>query len=268
MQWLKRILKLRRQNDSVKLMVLLAVALVVLLVSEIRDVYEIYTYTDTPAEYEMTGNLTDETALQELMDMEKVDMISLQAEEGVTLKYKSKEITVNCIYLSEQYLESVYNVGGQGAQSVLYANKAAFDAILRDFEIYSYNHNTEEMKETGFVVQNLSEDKTPASKIVLYTGNTLVPEDEPLVFSIRHKSKLEKTAGKLRVYVAKQDMEQLLLKQIAAKGYSVVNREDILEFENRINLLLQSIKYKAIIILLCGLWEFYIIKQIKLTLHR
>ena len=124
------------------------------------------------------------------------------------------------------------------------------------------------MKETGFVVQNLSENKTPASKIVLYTGNTLVPEDEPLVFSIRHKSKLEKTAGKLRVYVAKQDMEQLLLKQIAAKGYSVVNREDILEFENRINLLLQSIKYKAIIILLCGLWEFYIIKQIKLTVHR
>ena len=254
---LKDFLRLRKQSDRVKIMFVLGIIALVLLISIIKDVVTVYNYVNSPTEYELYGNLSSNIKLNELSQLEQVDMISLQADSSVRLRYKMKETDVSYISVSKEYASYVYGIENNKSMLMLYANKLAYKQMLKDLQIDSYYDSAVYESREILLDYKGEDDKYTSAKVILVEE---LDNDRPIIFSVENNATLKAKAAKLRAYVSKQDMELMFVKELEGRGYSLCDREGIIEFQNALNVLLLKFRYHLIIFLMSILWI--------LTLHR
>ena len=248
MKQLKSFLKNRKRSDRVKIMLYLGIAAAVFLVLTAVNIVNLVKALNTPAEYILSGETVSDARLNQLMEIDGVSAVTPAINSSLTVKYRTNKTSIGVACISKEYAKTVYGVERTGEMTSLFANSMAYKRILSELSgASSVSGLNNEIK-----VEVLDGDRYKACRIVcVHRQNS---EDAPFVFRIEADSVLEVHADSIRVFVPKHDTEQLAASRMQNQGYMVMNREEILSFQNRIDLLFLEMKYHLIIATMCGLW--------------
>ena len=238
----------RKRSDRVKIMLYLGIAAAHFLVLTAVDIINLVKYINTPAEYILSCDTVSDARLDQLMDIDGVSAVTPEKNSSLTVKYRTNETIIGVTCISNEYANAVYGVERTGEMTTLFANSVAYKRILSELACASSAPDLN----NEIIVEVQDGDRYKACRIVcIYQQNS---EEAPFVFRIEADSVLEVHADSIRVFVPKQDTEQLAVGRIQNLGYGVMNREEMLSFHNQIDHLFLEMKYHLIIAAMCGLW--------------
>lgn len=248
MKRLKNFLRNRKRNDRVKIMLYLGIAAAVFLVLTAINIINLVRCLNTPTELILTCPGISDAKLDQLMEIDSVSAVTPAANTSLAVKYRTNETFTAVTSVSKEYAEAVYGVERTGEMATVFANTAAYRRILS--ELAGTGSATDLSGEIAVEVRNGGRYK--ACRIVcIHQENS---EDEPFVFRIEADSVLKARADSIRAFVPRQDTEQLAVSRMQNLGYGVMNREEIISFQNRIDRLFLEMKYNLIIAMMCVLW--------------
>ncbi len=229
-------------------MLYLGIAAAIFLVLTAVDFVNLIKCINTPAEYILSCDTVSDARLNQLMEIDGVSAVTPAKKDSLTVKFRTRETVIEVTCISTEYAKTVYGVERTGEMTTLFANNVAYKRILSELAGAS---SVPDMN-NEIIVEVLDGDRYKACRIVcIHQQNS---EDAPFVFRIETDSVLEAHADSIRVFVPKQDTEQLAASRMQNQGYMVMNREEILSFQNRIDRLFLEMKYHLIIAAMCGLW--------------
>lgn len=261
---IRHFLKIRKQNDYVKLLCLLAL---VGLVSFGRTVYYaggMYSYVNTPVEYILTGDqVVSKSCMDELLHSDGVTRVSCQMEIPITIKYRGVQAMISCTVLSREYLETMTSRKLQDGTRRIYMNSTAFSQLQQ--QISEQNGSLEGIGEresmasdTEWNIRYAMEEASPetdsgdavsmqndrSAKLVVMElsllGNT---GEEGFVCMAETDNRLLKEASSLRVQFDRHDLDGLHVDRLRKMGYGIENEEEIITEEYEIRLKLLHIWY-------------------------
>lgn len=123
---IRKFFRLRKQNDTVKLICIFALAAIAAFASVGYHVWEIYVYVDTPAEYVLMGEgAVTNKRVDELRQIEGVERVSRQLEETLHVMYRGVSAEINCMMLSQQYMEGMFGGKMTDGTKKIYMDEAA-----------------------------------------------------------------------------------------------------------------------------------------------
>lgn len=258
MNRLEKFLKLRKQNDSVKIIVFFAVIGMGVLLSFFRETAGLYKNIHQPAEYVLTSQSPKPLTgyIDEIRRMDGVKCVSFQQEGSVKLIAGEKETVFNCFVLSQEYLKKAYDIDENSAMRIIYMNMAAMEQMKKDMGISEETFNIETYrpeyelsvkgKETGIarldvIDMNVSEEQP----FVVCTGNTLELSDAPTA---------------LRVQLDKQDLDSSQIRLFLRMGLTIVNENEVKMVSTEREIQFVELQYKIIIAGLCFLFVVCLMK--------
>ncbi len=251
---LRKFLKLRKRDDRIKLMVLLFLFGVVFVILLINKSLELYRYINSSVEYELTGNIGSDIRVNKLKELENVSAVSLQCTQDHFIKHKTIESNISCVYISSQYVRSVYGIDLKSAMTVFYANEKAFENILGEMELNQYEGDfLESYYSEGIDIEYEGPEGIYIPAKIVYFKNDIL-DNEPFVFSILSEGQLENKASSIRVNVTKQDTEQIILNEFQKLGFYVQDSAKVVEIENKFDKIFLKVKYEVLICMMCFLW--------------
>lgn len=255
-------LRLRKQNDTVKLICILALTGTACLISAICHLWDIYRYVNLPGEYVLTGETTvTQKRVNELMQMKDVQNVSRAMEIPITIKYRGTEIVVTCTVLSQEYIEDAYGMKLLGSTKRFYMNEAAFNAFCQDLSERNAGFTMEQEQADGNMeydisyseIQEASEEGDSVSfqsaKIVVVRDGIL--QEEPLVFMAEHGSRLSKEAVTIWVLFGKHDLDGLHVKKLRKMRYLIKNEDMIMAEEYEMKIRTLHIRYGLFSCVIC-----------------
>lgn len=265
---IKYFLKLRKQNDTVKIIVIFALAGIVSAVSVLYHGWMIYHYVNTPVEYVLTADRTVSTEqVNTLLQLEGVSRVSRQWDMPIMLRYQGAETEVSAVLLSQEYVEEMYDVTLPSGVGRIIMNKVAFSHLQTE-----WSENREGMaevesqrQEDGSMVLDVRYriaetvlDDTAGDDameqadqpIRIIVTEKLWQREEPFVCLVNADSRLLREACSLRAQYENHDLDGLHVERLAKLGYAIENEEMILREKNEIQIKLLHIKYG---LLLCGI---------------
>lgn len=248
MKRLKNLLRNRKQSDRVKIMLYLGIAAVIFLVLTAFDIADLVKYINTPAEYILSCDAVSDAGLDQLLAVDGVSAVTPEISRSLTIKYRANKTVTEAACISKEYAKAVYGIEHKGEMTTVYANSKAYQRILS--ALAGVNGDPDMSNEIKAEV--LEGDRYKACRIVKIDQE--ISAEEPFAFIVAADSVLKKQAHTVRVFVPRQDTEQIAVGRIQDMGYWVTNREAILSFHNRIDHLFLEIKYHLIIAVMCGLW--------------
>lgn len=243
MEWLHRFLKLRKQNDDVKILLLLFILGVVMLGRTVYNGIRVYRDIGQPVEYVLLSSglrgIT-ESALKEIKDTDYVASVGVEKRMNLTIKRGENEEYMECFEISPSYLEEVYGAKASGAMKTFYLTPKAYQML----------HNNEK-KDNGKTQINylLGEEESGIAKIVLLDNEMF--SEEVYAFCQGNTKKLAEEGEEIRVYVTKKDLDGTTIRHFQNLGYTLDNTETVKETEYMRQMLFTKIKYEAVIGILC-----------------
>lgn len=243
MNWWKSFLKLRRQNDAVKIALLMILAAVGFFAGAVYRGVMLYRLINAPVEYILTGT----GDLSEIEALEGVVAVSTQKEQTMTVLYRGKEYPVSYTVLSEDYLRAVFDIHKAGATPTVYMNQAAY----RQFG------SAESKLSVSCVQEEVDSDAPGASgspkqtTARLLLTETILEKEQPQAFAIRTAPDMQIREQPLRVCFQKRDLDGSQIKQLENLGFMLADREAQLPAEYEKKELLLRLKYEAGIGILC-----------------
>lgn len=248
MKTLRRLLKLRKQNDRVKIQWLLCIGAFFFLGSSIYQGSQFYQLIHTPKEYELdlptgrTGTVLDVTSLEEIED---VKAVTEEIESTVTVHLHAKEASIKSISVSKSYLEAAYGLELDTGMTVLYVNQAAYQEI-QNMMGETAEALPDDSQERGTITETqgsqLSElqcsyemnDKTGVARIVLLDK---IQEEEACIYQAADSLSLQKERTGMRIYFGQQDIDGTHIRQVNAAGYSLRDERKVKcdEYEQQIS---------------------------------
>ena len=267
MGWWSKFLRLRKQNDIIKIMCLYLIIGAVFIANAVINGIRLYQSVQSPAEYVLMGNGQNAAAnvtLKEIGELENVAALSRQKEMMITVKYQGDEIEFSCTKLSGAYLEKVYGIRESGAMPTFYMNEKAYGQLKKNEYGPVEDSGNGELRIT-YSVMDASKDASAnqtggTAKVVrIQTG---MPEDEPFVFCKGDSMGLSENTPDIRVFVNRQDLDGEDVNRLLGFGYTLVNEKEVQETEYLRQMQLVKIQYGgavAAISLTCAgfLWKFF-----------
>lgn len=248
MKRLKDFLKNRKRSDRVKIMLYLGIAAVLFLVLTAVDIIDLVKCINSPAEYILSCDTVSNAGLDQLMDIDGVSAVTPAKNSSLTVKYRTNKTTTGVTCISKEYAKAVYGVERTGEMTTLFANSKAYRRILSELTGVSSAPDLN----NEIIVEVQEGDRYKACRIVcIHQENS---DEDPYVFRVAADSVLKTHADSIRVFVPRQDTEQIAVSRMQDLGYMVMNREEILSFQNRIDRMFLEMKYHLIIATMCGLW--------------
>gem|GEM_PF-6079312 len=244
----KNFLRNRKRSDRVKIMLYLGIAAAVFLVMTAVDIVNLVKALNTPAEYILSGDTVSDARLNQLMEIDGVGAVTPVINNSLTVKYRTNETYIGVSCISKEYAKAVYGAERTGEMTTLFANSVAYRRILSELagagSVPDLNNE--------IMVEVRDGDRYKACRIVCFHQENSA--EEAFVFMVMADSALRTHADSVRAFVPRQDTEQLAVSRMQSLGYMVMNREEILSFRNRIDLLFIEMKYHLIIAAMCCLW--------------
>lgn len=274
---IRAFLRLRRQNDTVKIIGILALAGAVSFASALYHAREIYHYVDTPAEYVLTGEgAVSKKRVDELRQREGVAAVSRQMERPVTVMYRGTPADMSCTALSREYMERLFGAELLNGTKKIFMNEAAFSEWKRALEekngetAYLGEADGEDVK-TFDIRYALAEEAggiraaegsegadagvsvsagVPAFKsaqLVVVKGG-----EESFICMAEDEGILLRQADSLRVTYAKHDLDGLHVETLRKLGYALENEETVTAGEYEVEVKLLHIRYGLLLCAVCA----------------
>lgn len=256
---IKKILRLRKQNDAVKLMFLFCIFAMVSFAFVIVHIIEYAKAMAEHVEYiavDAKGSVTDEK-VRALSEVETVLYAGRNLEQVITFQNGEQEMQMPCSMLEEAYIRQAYRIEQASSMQTFYANDMAFLQLRQVFYTYGYESPTDEMK-VSYMETDAEQYKT--AKIVRVDVGE---ESEPYLFCIGDPLVLKKNAGELRILLDNQSDSHNVIAKLNALSLSVQNTENIEQIRMDMQTMLLKVRYECMIAGLCALAAFVIGKLVQ-----
>lgn len=274
---IKTFLRLRRQNDLVKIICILGLAGIGFFISAMYHVWTIYQFVGTPAEYVLTGEgLVSGKRLDELKQMNGIMQVSRQLDVSATLTYRGSRGDVECLMVSQDYLENMFGTEIPAGTKRFYMNEAAFaqwkqtlaennegmgevvgerqaDGTLElDVRYAMSDFSADDMSsDDGDTNSDLAEVYKTAKLVVVKDGR-----EEGLTCTVGADSQLLKEAFGLRVKFAGHDLDGLQVSKLRKINYVIENEDVVITEEYEIKMRLCHVWYGLLCSVICAVGVF------------
>lgn len=259
----KEFLRLRRQQDAVKIIILYVIAIGVCCGFLIRDGLRYAQITRTKEEFKLIGNdqvLTD-SKVQRVREIEGVTDVSYDVSDSVTVSYQANTTSFEAELLSEAYIQEVYGITQESSTTTYYANTAAYKQICQSLSqdiapiqteelTVTYTSSTEQSQNTnqstdsGSDASQAGDNRTARIVQVDIGGNT------PFICAVGDPVTL-KASGNLRIRIARQDQSQKVLTLAGNLSFSNDNALEIYQTQAKLDQLFTRIKFELLLMLVC-----------------
>ena len=260
---IREFLRLRRQQDAVKIIILYVIAIGVCCGFLIRDGLRYAQITRTKEEFKLIGNaqvLTD-SKVQRVREIEGVTDVSYDVSDSVTVSYQANTTSFEAELLSEAYIQEVYGITQEGSTTTYYANTAAYKQICQSLSqdiapiqteelTVTYTSSTEQSQNTnqptdsGNDASQAGGDRTARIVQVDIGGNT------PFICAVGDPITL-KASGNLRIRIARQDQSQKVLTLAGNLSFSNDNAMEIYQAQAKLDQLFIRVKFELLLMLVC-----------------
>lgn len=260
---IREFLRLRRQQDAVKIIILYVIAIGVCCGFLIRDGLRYAQITRTKEEFKLIGNdqvLTD-SKVQRVREIEGVTDVSYDVSDSVTVSYQANTTSFEAELLSEAYIQEVYGITQEGSTTTYYANTAAYKQICQSLSqdiapiqaeelTVTYTSSVEQSQsanqptDSGSDASQAGGSRTARIVQVDIGGNT------PFICAVGDPVTL-KTSGNLRIRIARQDQSQKVLTLAGNLSFSNDNALEIYQAQAKLDQLFTRIKFELLLMLVC-----------------
>lgn len=245
----REFLKIRKQNDRVKMELFFFLAGVLFIGISIYQGINFYIEMKDEAEYVLSCDdpriLTD-SKIAEIEGKDYVTAVGRQMESSVELSCPWGKESFTCVKLPEKYLKKAYGISGTGSMKIFYLNQAAYGQIVQSA---GNSGNKDEDISDWRLDYVLDGTKTGTARLVLITEG--VSDDEPYVFCQGDSVELADKSVMIRVKVTGEDFDEAAVKQLKNIGFEFVNKEEMQIHDLNQNMGLVRIKYGILTAFLC-----------------
>lgn len=266
---IRNLLRLRKQNDTVKIICILSLAAMAFLIRTVQQIWGIYQYAAAPAEYIVTAEgAMSGKRVDELLQNKEVARVSRQMKLPVSVLFKGREAVVDCSVLSQEYMQEITGMETASGSSRIYMNEAAYADLQemvsegegtipeesgqglaekgREMDI---RYSTGEDPEAGDVTgQTEALPNYYWAKLVVYKAGGEEPES--FIYTAETDRRLQREAAGLRVQFKNHDLDGIHVENLKKLGYEIENQETVSEEEWELQIKLLHIRYG---LLVCGL---------------
>lgn len=262
---IKDLIRLRKQNDAVKIMLLFLLAGIISAFSILYYAWEIYHFVNTPAEYVLSSNqIISGKQVQTLLQMKGVVRVSRQLDTSLTIKYRGKEAVINAVLLSQDYIEKMYDTTLPSGAKRIFLGPGSFENLQQEWSedgegdvgIGSRQAERSEGMDVRYAMMEMLPDQKeetaediltdqPARLIVTKPENQ---EGEGLVCLAGTEGQLLTEANGLRIQFSSHDLDGLQVDRLEKLGYQIGNEERVMEQQLEMKMKLLHIRYGLLIL--------------------
>lgn len=260
---IREFLRLRRQQDAVKIIILYVIAIGVCCGFLIRDGLRYAQITRTKEEFKLIGNdlvLTD-SKVQRVREIEGVTAVSYDVSDSVTVTYQANTTSFEAELLSEAYMQEVYGITQESSTTTYYANAAAYSQILQSLSqdiapiqaeelTVMYTSSVEQSQSAEQLTINSSDASQAGSGRTARIVQVDIGGDSPFICAVGDPVTL-KTSGNLRIQIARQDQSQKVLTLAGNLSFSNDNALEIYQAQAKLDQLFIRVKFELLLMMVC-----------------
>ena len=260
---IREFLRLRRQQDAVKIIILYVIAIVVCCGFLIRDGLRYAQITRTKEEFKLIGNdlvLTD-SKVQRVREIEGVTAVSYDVSDSVTVTYQANTTSFEAELLSEAYMQEVYGITQEGSMMTYYANTAAYSQIIQSLSqditpiqaeelTVTYTSSVEQSQIANQPTGNGSDASQAGDSRTARIVQVDIGGGSPFICAVGDPVTL-KTSGNLRIQIARQDQSQKVLTLAGNLSFSNDNALEIYQAQAKLDQLFIRVKFELLLMLVC-----------------
>lgn len=260
---IREFLRLRRQQDAVKIIILYIIAIGVCGGFLIRDGLRYAQITRTKEEFKLIGNdqvLTD-SKVQRVREIEGVTAVSYDVSDSVTVSYQANTTSFEAELLSEAYIQEVYGITQKGSTMTYYANTAAYKQICQSLSqditpiqaeelTVAYTSSVEQSQSANHPTDSSSDASQAGGSRTARIVQVDIGGDIPFICAVGDPVTL-KTSGNLRIRIARQDQSQKVLTLAGNLSFSNDNALEIYQAQAKLDQLFILGKFELLLMLVC-----------------
>lgn len=260
---IREFLRLRRQQDAVKIIILYVIAIGVCCGFLIRDGLRYAKITRMKEEFKLIGNdlvLTD-SKVQRVREIDGVTAVSYDVSDSVTVTYQANTTSFEAELLSEAYMQEVYGITQEGSTTTYYANAAAYSQILQSLSqdiapiqaeelTVTYISSVEQSQSANQPTGNGSDASQAGGSRTARIVQMDIGGDSPFICAVGDPVTL-KTSGNLRIQIARQDQSQKVLTLAGNLSFSNDNALEIYQAQAKLDQLFIRVKFELLLMLVC-----------------
>lgn len=260
---IREFLRLRRQQDAVKIIILYVIAIGVCCGFLIRDGLRYVQITRTKEEFKLIGNdlvLTD-SKVQRVREIEGVTAVSYDVSDSVTVTYQANTSSFEAELLSEAYMQEVYGITQGGSTTTYYANAAAYSQILQSLSqdiapiqaeelTVTYTSSVEQSQSANQPTGNGSNASQAGDSRTARIVQMDIGGNSPFICAVGDPVTL-KTSENLRIQIARQDQSQKVLTLAGNLSFSNDNALEIYQAQAKLDQLFIQVKFELLLMLVC-----------------
>ena len=255
MKKIRELLKLRKQDDFVKVIFVYIIISISMIVTALINGLNMYKTIYTPKEYVLTSSKEiSDNGYDNLKKIKNISSVSKQKKESISF---GGERSFQCVKVSAKYMKEVFGVNNERGMSCFYVSPKVFDEMKNNpAEVFGENDDNEaksekiqENKKTEIDYKTEEEDwwKTVAAILL---KSSLINDEEVILMPVSD-AELSEQINEVRVLVSTQDISGVLEKEVEQKQYSFADSDLLKQVQNESNVLLLKIKYEVVIAILC-----------------
>lgn len=260
---IREFLRLRRQQDAVKIIILYVIAIGVCCGFLIRDGLRYAQITRTKEEFKLIGNdqvLTD-SKVQRVREIEGVTDVSYDVSDSVTVSYQANTTSFEAELLSEAYIQEVYGITQESSTTTYYANTAAYKQICQNLSqdiapiqteelTVTYTSSTEQSQNTNQPTDSGSDTSQAGGSRTARIVQVDIGGNTPFICAVGDPVTL-KTSRNLRIRIARQDQSQKVLTLAGNLSFSNDNAMEIYQAQAKLDQLFIRVKFELLLMLAC-----------------
>mgnify|MGYP000162835821 CR=1 FL=1 len=247
MRKLKKFLKLRKQNDMVKIILIFFILGCFMLGSAIYEGISIYSELHKPVEYILEADLTKGSSeiIKNLLEIDGLKYAGIQKENDLTVNISGNGEQIECCCISKEYFKEVYQIKDSSGMKTFYLSLKVYNEIIEKME------DVKKQKEKEFQAEyQLGEEERGIAKFVRMDNKLL--SGKKIALQCGKTVDFVKGNCKVRVFITKMDFSGSMEKQIEDCGVTIQNVNIIRDREYLVNSKLLKIKYHIVIGVLCS----------------
>ncbi|MBO5238075.1 MAG: hypothetical protein J6B50_04800 [Lachnospiraceae bacterium] len=251
MKWWKNFWLTRKQNDRVKIQLICFLLGIFCFSLGFYYSVQLYQLLHTPVEYVLSGSESSEKLSMQIEEIEKleyVETVSRQKEKKIDITCKTGTISLPCIEVSKEYLESAYGLTETETMKVIYLNETAYEQLRRECQS---NYGASGSKDNWQAGYSMGEGEQGMAKLVVAKS---LPDDSPCVFVSGTSLELKKNNSQIRVRLQYQDLEGIQIEELQEAGAMIINSEQIEKNQLLLNIQMMQARDWLIIGCICLLF--------------
>ncbi len=239
MKWLKQYIKLRRQNDVIKVLTVLFIICVFCIISSIVSGVSFYKKQNQQVAYSFQAASVTDELLEEIKENKYINIAAPMKKVAIQFLANGETKDFECVMISKEYLNNVMGID-DFQSNLFYVNKKAMDMIVMEKSQIA----------AKYVIQNEEEVLSYKNCQIVLLPDNREEEDTPIVYYCASSNEL-KDASEAIILLEKHDLDGSVIQYLSGKGFQLEESEAVVEDKAEMNETFLVIKYRIIILMMC-----------------